>query len=153
MNSDILGTQFRWPALARDLAIMQTPDSPIDLTAIYQEYGLTPESLKAILLVPRFQLLFQQSLAECKEQGSKAGARYRAMTLSQALLEKMFRDAHQGVLDGKDALKLLELMMRAAGLLDTKEQPMVQVNTQTNVSVPLPLPRGVPKVAHCLPAD
>lgn len=149
--NDIIGTQFRWPSLARDLAVMQTPDSPIDLSAIYREYGLTPESLKAILLVPHFQLLFQQSLAECKEQGSKAGARYRAMTLSQALLEKMFRDAHQGLLENKDALKLLELMMKSAGLLDTKEA--TQVNTQVNVAVPLPLPQGVAKVAHCLPTN
>ena len=73
------------------------------------------------------------------------------MTLSQALLEKMFRDAHQGLLENKDALKLLELMMKSAGLLDTKEA--TQVNTQVNVAVPLPLPQGVAKVAHCLPTN
>ena len=35
---------FRWPSLARDLAVMQTPGSPItDFGDIYETYGITED--------------------------------------------------------------------------------------------------------------
>lgn len=146
-----LKNQVRWPSLARDLAILQVPDSPTDIKSILSEYGLTKQELVDILHNPYFQQLFQGSLEEVKNQGSKAGARYRALTLSQALWEKLFRDAHNGDMEPRDALKLLDMLVKVAGLADAKET--TQVNTQVNVAVPLPLPKGVAKVAHALPVE
>ena len=141
-------SQLRWPSLAQDLAVMSVPGSPIvDLADIYSTYNIDDAELKEIIKVPKFQQLFADSLAEFKAQGSKAAQMYRAVSLSQALSEKLFRDAMGSALDAKDAIKLLELLMRASGQFDQKE---TQVNTQVNVGVSLPLPNGLsnPKLNH-----
>lgn len=54
-------------------------------------------------------------------------------------------------MEPRDALKLLDMLVKVAGLADAKET--TQVNTQVNVAVPLPLPKGVAKVAHALPVE
>ena len=57
-----LKNQVRWPSLARDLAILQVPDSPTDIKSILSEYGLTKQELMDILHNPYFQQLFQGRL-------------------------------------------------------------------------------------------
>ena len=69
----------------------------------------------------------------------------------EQIWEKLFRDAYSGEMDSRDALKLLDMLVKVAGLADAKET--TQVNTQVNVAVPLPLPKGVAKVAHALPTE
>lgn len=143
---------LKWPSLARDLAVMTVPDSPIDdLDKILTTYGIDREELAKLVLHPEFQPLFQKELELCRNQGTRAGQIYRFSTLSQALSEKLFKDA-MGLGDNSmkaaEAIKLLELMMKAAGLQDTKDAPVV--NVQTNVGVQLPLPTGLsnPKLKH-----
>lgn len=143
---------MKWPSLARDLAVMTVPDSPLDdLEKILSTYNITREELAKLVLHPEFQPLFQKELELCKAQGSRAGQIYRFSTLSQALSEKLFKDA-MGLGDGdmkpSEAIKFLELMMRAAGMSDSKDAPVV--NVQTNVGVQLPLPTGLnnPKLKH-----
>lgn len=139
--SDVLLAHPKWPSLAQDLAIMTVPGSPItDMSYIYQTYGLNDEGLKKVLLIPEFQNLFQKELERCKALGDRAATVYRFGTLSQALSEKLFRDAIGNEMEAKDALKLLELMLKAAGLNEDKTP---QVNTQVNVGVSLPLPKGL----------
>lgn len=141
-------SQLKWPTLAQDLAIMSVPGSPIeDLSIIYDTYGITEEELKAIIEVPKFRDLFKNCLSEFKAQGSKAANIYRATSLSQTLSEKLYRDAMNSELEPKDALKLLELLYKASGQLDKQD---TQVNTQVNVGVNLPLPKGLDnkKLSH-----
>ena len=85
---------FRWPSLARDLAVMQTPGSPItDFGDIYETYGITEDELKTVIQIPAFQQMYRDELAGFRSQGSKAASLYRTGTLSQALMEHLFSDA------------------------------------------------------------
>jgi len=139
---------LRWPSLARDLAVMTVPDAPtVSLESLCKTYGLTQETLAQTILHPEFRQLFQQELDYCRSLGSKAGKIYRFSALGQALSEKLYNDAMNGEFEAKDALKLLELLLKAAGMMDQKEQ---QVNVQTNVGISLPLPTGLnnPKLKH-----
>ena len=141
-------SQLQWPSLAQDLAIMAVPGSPIeDLGQIYSTYGLTESELKHILQVPKFQLMFKNALAGFRAQGNKAGSIYRALTLSHSLAEKLYKDA-MSTMEAKDAIRLLELLMKSCGMLE--KDNMTQVNVQNNVGVQLPLPKGLAnkKLAH-----
>lgn len=142
---------LQWPSLARDLAVMTVPDSPLtDMDYIYDTYHVTQDELNRLILHPEFQPLLEKELQYCKSQGSRAGQIHRFTSLSAALAEKLFKDAMglAGEMEPKDAIKLLELMMKAAGMADTRDTPVV--NVQTNVGVQLPLPTGLtnPKLKH-----
>ena len=65
---------------------------------------------------------------------------YRAGTLSQALAEKLFRDAISENMKPAEALKLLELLYKVSGSMNTEQQV---VNTQVNVGVAIPVPEGM----------
>lgn len=150
----IVLSSLRWPSLARDLAIMTAPGSPLtDLGQLCKAYGVTDKELAEITKIPAFQDLLKRELEACKAQGSKAGVHYRFSSLSQALAEQLFRDASNGILEGKDVVALLKLFMQAGGLLSDKEAP--QVNTQVNVGVQLPLPVGISgsKLKHLVPVE
>lgn len=139
--------------MAQDLAVMTVPGSPLtELGVIYKTYGISDSELKEILTIPSFQELFKQALDNFKAQGNTAGAKYRFGTLSQSLSEKLYRDASSGNMEAKDAIKFLELMLKAAGLHDSKD---VAVNTQVNVGVALPLPQSLrdSKLKHAFPAQ
>ena len=139
--SDVMLAHPKWPSLAQDLAIMTVPGSPItDMSYIYQTYGLNEAALKTVLVIPEFQELFKRELERCKALGDKAATVYRFGSLSQALSEKLFRDAINNEIEAKDAIKLLELLLKASGLNEDKTP---QVNTQVNVGVALPLPKGL----------
>lgn len=142
-------SSLRWPAVAQDLALFTIPNSPIQsISAICGTFDMSEAEMKALIANPAFQQVFQSALEDVKSWGSRAGAKYRAMILSQTLAEKLFRDAQSGRLEPKDALKLLEILTKASGL--EKETAQVQVNTQVNV--PLPFAPGVKKVAQFIPA-
>lgn len=148
MSNALVLSHLRWPSLAQDLAIMTVPGTPLtDLQAIYDTYGVDEQSLKELLAVPEFQNMFKTELERCKAQGSKAGVLYRFGTLSQALSEKLYRDAIASQMEMKDAIKFLELLLKAGGMLNDKEQ---SVNTQVNVGIALPVPQGLknPKLNH-----
>lgn len=147
--SNIALTELRWPSLARDLAVMYAPDTPItDLSIIYSTYNLDEPTLASILTVPKFQAMYRKALEEMKAQGAKAGSMYRAGTLAQALSEKLFNDAADGKMKSGEAIKLLELFLKAGGLLE--KEAAATVNVQNNVGISLPLPRGLtnPKLKH-----
>lgn len=144
----VLKSQLRWPALAQDLALMSVPNSPIQgIDEILEEYQLTKAELKHIIAVPHFQQLLDVSFRELGKQGSKAGVRIRAMYLAQSLAEMLYRRANGGEMKDADALKLLESLIKTAGLGE-KDQA-TQVNVQNNIA--LPFPQGVAKIAHCIP--
>lgn len=143
-----LAAQMQWPSLAQDLALLMVPNSPIKgIDEVCRTYNLTKQDLKEILAVPYFQGLLDTVMTEIKKQGSKAGVRYRAMILAQAMSEKLFRDANSGELKGADSIKFFGELLKMSGLNSDKGE--TQVNTQVNVQ--LPIPQGVAKVAHCLP--
>ena len=140
-------SQVRWPSLARDLAIMSAPDSPLqDIDQVAESYHISVDDIRKLLLLPEFQGMVKDELARVKAEGGRAGAVYRFATLSQSLAEKLYNDA-MGPMESKDAIKFLELILKCAGFMDTKE---AQVNTQVNVGVHLPLPQGLSnkKLAH-----
>ena len=141
----VLSSQTRWPSLARDLAVLTVPDSPLDLKSILRAYELTKDELATILQNPSFMKMFDKEMALCEQAGSKVAVRYRATTLSQALSEKLFRDAVSGILEPKDSLKLLDLLMHASGVMEEDKTPIA---VQSNVQVNLPLPH-VEKLSHC----
>lgn len=145
----ILTTQYRWPSLARDLAILTVPDSPVDLKDVFATYDLTAEQLTEILQNPAFLRLFDKEMTLCANGGERVAVKYRATTLSQALSEKLFRNAIAGAMKDSDALKLLDLLLKTAGLL-SEEKTTVAV--QTNVNMKLPLPK-VNKLAHCFAVE
>lgn len=145
----VLTSQYRWPSLARDLAILSVPGSPVDLQDIFNTYDLDKASLTELLQNPTFVKLFEKEARLCEQNGEKAAVKYRATTLSQALSEKLFTVAVQGGMKDSDALKLLDLLLKTAGLL-TEDKTTVAV--QTNVNMKLPLPH-VPKLAHCFPIE
>lgn len=139
--------QNKWPSLAQDLAVMMVPDSPItDFEQIYRAYDLTKEELTQILTIPKFQNLYEAALNDFKNQGQAAGLLYRTRHLSASLAEDLFKQALNHQFEPKDALKLLELLMKASGLFKDKEQ--AQVNTQVNVGFSLPVPKGLKKLQH-----
>lgn len=147
--SDLLRSQSQWPSLAQDLALLSVPNSPVGgIDSICRSYNLTRAELKEIIAIPYFQRLMDVSVQEVQKYGSKAGSRYRALFLAQALAEKLFRKANSGEMKDPDMLKLLDTLLKTAGLAD-KDQT-TQVNVQNNIA--LPFPQSVAKVAHCVPA-
>lgn len=145
--SNPLKAQGQWPSLAQDMALLTIPNSPVQgVDDICATYSLTQTDLKEILGVPYFQKLFERALQDVQSLGSAAGIKYRAMILSQTLAENLFRQANNGEMEVKEALKLLELLFKASGL--EKDNGAAQVNTQVNIA--LPIPQGVTKVAHCI---
>ena len=142
--------RFRWPSLARDLAVMLLPDSPLtDIRDVRTKYNVSEEELRTILVIPYFQELFRDAVDYFKAQGNKAGTRFRAAILSDSLAEKLYTDAMQENMKSQDAIKLLELLLKTSGAL---EKETTTVATQVNVGVSLPLPRGLknPKLNHVL---
>ena len=143
-------SQFRWPSLAQDLAVMMAPGSPItNIEQIYRTYDIDEPTLRHLLTVPKFKEMFSRALADMRSQGTRAGHLYRAQSLAQALAEQLFTAASTGKMDAKDAIKLFELLLRSGGLLDGGKEATT-VNVQTNVGVALPLPQGLsnPKLNH-----
>lgn len=141
----------RWPSLARDLAIMTAPDSPLrDLGAVLQSYNLTEDEFKGTLEIPEFRSMFAAELERVKAQGNRAGIQYRMTTLSQALSEKLFRDAVGNGMKAAESIRFLELLMKSAGLMEPPKET-VQVNTQVNVQLPLPLGLDNNKLKHLEP--
>ena len=141
----------RWPSLAQDLALMSVPNSPIQsIQSIFSAYGITDPELRALLNVPEFQGFFRKAYEQLQEQGVNAGPMYKFSTLSQALAEKLFRQAVvDEMMEAKDMIKLFELLLKAAGFMNPPKET-AQVNTQVNVGVHLPLPTGLsnPKLKH-----
>lgn len=150
MSTDILATT-RWPSLAQDLAVMYVPGSPItNIQQILETYGLTPAELKQIIEIPKFKEMVEIEQERFRSQGAVAGAKYRFGTLSQALAEKLYRDANDNKIDAKDTIKLLDLLLKASGVTEEKG---TSVNTQVNVGVQLPLPKSLKetKLKHAFP--
>lgn len=139
-------SQFRWPSLARDFAIMMVPGSPLqDISQICQTYNISEKELAEILQIPYVQELVKRELAEFRSQGSRAANKYRAEALSQSLAEKLFRDATNDKMEPKDAIKLLELYFKSAGVFDSKETA-VNVNVAAGVQISNLPP--IPKLKH-----
>lgn len=135
--------ETRWPSLAQDLAVMSVPDSPItNIQEVCTTYNISMAELKDLLKIPRFAGLLEESADYFKAQGPKAGTIYRTTALSHALTEKIFADSMRGAVESKDMIKFLELLYKASGLM-MPEKDSPQVNTQVNVGVQLPLPRGL----------
>ena len=138
MSKAVSLPKYRWASLAQDLAILTVPNSPLSsLERICEVYDIAEVDVNALLQIPEFQTLVRNQLVSLKNQGTKAGQMYRANTLSQGLSEKLYNDAINGDMEAKDSIKLLELLMKAGGVMD-KEQQATVVNTQVNVAVPLP---------------
>jgi len=145
-----MNAQLQWPALAWDAALLTIPNSPIHgLDELCSAYNITLGEFKEILQVPHFQYMFDASLQELQKQGSKAGLKYRAMVLAQSLFESLYRKANSGDMKDSDALKLLESLVKAAGI-DKEPAGTTQVNVQANIG--LPFPQGVKKVAQFVEA-
>ena len=146
----VLETRMKWPGLAQDLAVMSLPNSPIkSLSDLYTAYGVTEVELKHLLTVPEFQTMFRKEYEKMQELGPNAGAVYKFSSLSQALGEKLWRQAVlTDSMETRDMLRLFELMLKAAGFMSERKES--QVNTQVNVGVHLPLPTGLnnPKLKH-----
>lgn len=144
----LLQSQLQWSSLAYDLAVMTVPGSPIkELDQLVRSYGLNTRQLKDLLTIPTFQAMFKKALQTVEAQGTKAAHIYRATSLSQALSEKLYRDAMDDdkKMKAQDAIKLLELLLKSATLLDGKD---TQVNVQTNVALSLPTGLDNPKLKH-----
>lgn len=142
-----VGSQTQWPGLARDLAILSAPDSPLSgIDVILETYGLTQADLRELALVPAFQDMYARELESVRAKGDRAGALYRAATFSQSLAEKLYRDAVAGRMEAKEAIRLLETLLKAAGL---SGDGGTTVNVQNNVGVAIPVPRlNNPKLDH-----
>lgn len=140
----VLEMPSRWPSLAQDVALLAIPNSPVtNVDDICRAYDISREELERILNVPYFQQLLEEASRSLQGLGPKAGMRYRAMQLSQALAEVLFRKAHSGLMKDQDMLKLLDSLLRASGV---EKEPAAQVNVQNNIA--LPFPPGVEKVAQ-----
>ena len=142
-------TRTRWPSLARDLAILTLPYSPVSMEDIFRTYETDKDEIAGLLANPEFVKRFEKEMAVCEQAGDKAVVRYRTSTLSQALAEKLFRDAMGDVMKPGEALKLLDLLLKVAGLM-TEEKTTTNVAVQTNVTLPLP---HVEKIAHCFAVE
>ena len=93
--------------------------------------------------------MMQQEYKKLSELGPNAGAVYKFSSLSQALGEKLWRQAVlSDDMEVREMLKLFELLLKAAGFFGEKKE--AQVNTQVNVGVHLPVPTGLdnPKLKH-----
>lgn len=145
-----LAARDQWPSIAQDMALLTIPNSPVEgVEDICRTYHVTKEDLRDMLSVPYFQKLFERSLADVQALGNSAGMKYRAMVLSQAMAEALFRKFNEGAMEAKEALKLLELLFKASGL--DKDNSGTQVNVQANIA--LPLPKGVAKVSQFIPVE
>ena len=141
-------SQLRWPSLAQDLAVLAAPGSPIDsLDQIYSSYDITEDELNALLKVPLFQKYFKAAVDELKALGSRAGAMYRAGTLAQGVSEKLYRDFLAGDIKAPDAIKFLDLLYKASGMMD-KQQAQVAVQVNNGIHLPIPVGLDNPKFNH-----
>lgn len=147
-------SQLRWPSLAQDIAVIAVSETANkDYSDICKNYGITDDELAEIISVPKFRMLFEHAVNDCKaSEKARHTVVERFTTLSQSLADKLYRDAQSGTMDHREAVKLLELLLKAAQLTDTKTN---QVNTQVNVGLSLPLPTGLtnPKLNHLQPKE
>ena len=141
--------QTRWPSLARDLAILTLPYSPVSMEDIFRTYETDKDEIAQLLATPDFVKRFEKEMSVCEQAGDKAVVRYRSSTLSQALAEKLFRDAINNDMKPGEALKLLDLLLKVAGLM-TEDKVAANVAVQTNIALPLP---HVEKIAHCFAVE
>lgn len=144
--SNIVLSQLRWPSLAQDLAVMTLPGTPLtEIDGVRKKYGLSDADLKHIITIPYFQRLFNDELAKFQQQGSKAVGRYQTGILAQSLTQKLFNDVMDPTtkVEARDALKLLELLLKAGGLLDHPKDGGVTVNT--NIAVQAAVQGALPK--------
>lgn len=146
-------SKYQWPAIAQDLALLTLPQGPVTSPEqIKQTYGLTEKELKELLAVPEFQTMFKDEMAKLQSLGPNAGPAFKFSSLSQALSEKLWKTAVvSGTMDVKDMLKLLELLLKAAGLLNgpapaAASNVTIQNVNATQVAPSLPLPRGLKKL-------
>lgn len=140
----------RWPSLAQDLAIMNAPSSPItDLSQILSAYDIDEPALCRLLTTPKFQVMVKSAMQDMRALGTRAAHVYRSQTLAQALSEHLYIQAINGTIEAKEALKLLELLLKSSGLMSEGKEAAT-VNVQTNVGVNLPVPQGLdnPKLNH-----
>lgn len=145
--------RIRWASLAQDLAIMSVPGSPIkDIKQILEVYNIDISTIKSLLDDRDFQKMLDAEETRFKAQGPTAGVKYKFGALSQSLAEKLYNDAHNNKMDGKDSVKLLDLLLKASGLSEDKP---AAVNTQVNVGVQLPLPQSLrsTKLKHAFPIE
>lgn len=147
-------SQLHWPALAQDLAVVAASGSSTkDYSGILRTYGIKDAELAEIISVPKFKMLFEYAVKDCKTSDkTRSDVVERFSALSQSLAEKLYRDAQTGTMDSKEAVRLLELFLKAAAITDSKT---AQVNTQVNVGLSLPLPTGLsnPKLNHLIPKE
>ena len=61
-------SQLHWPALAQDLAVVAASGSPTkDYSGVLRTYGIKDAELAEIISVPKFKMLFEYAVKDCKE--------------------------------------------------------------------------------------
>ena len=88
-------SQLHWPALAQDLAVVAASGSSAkDYSGILRTYGIKDAELAEIISVPKFKMLFEYAVKDCKASDkTRSDVVERFSALSQSLAEKLYRDA------------------------------------------------------------
>lgn len=140
---DLLRSRERqWPLIARDIVMLMHPVagasqySASDLAALY---SLTEEQFAALLNLKQFQELVKQTAADARQLGPRAGVRMRAETMALSLQEKLYLRAMSGELEDKNAMQLLGMLLKSAGIEQPPEQAAASAaKNMVNIAFNLP---------------
>lgn len=151
---DVLRSRERqWPLIARDIVMLMTPvagASQFSASDIAATYHLTDDQFAALLQLKAFQKLLEQTMADARQLGPKAGVRMRAESMAMALQEKMFSKAMAGDLEEKNVMQLLSMLLRSAGIEQPPEQAAAAATKNlVNIAFNIPNLRNK-KLAHLI---
>ncbi len=135
---------------------MMQPDSTgntFSVKDIAATYHLEEDDFVALIRLPAFVAIMRSELARIKELGPFAGQRLRAEALATDLQEHLYSRAKSGIMDDKQAVALLGILLKSAGLdmpPDVREQETNKASASVNIAFNLPKLPHNKKLAHLM---
>ena len=154
-SPQLLKIQHRWPLIARDIILMSVSQAGTSYTPedIAKSYDLTPDEFVTLMRLPMFVEIFKGELSRLKELGPFAGYRMRTEALISDLQERLYLRAQSGVMDDKQMLQFLTVLMKSAGLdapNEPQQTPSTVNQTAVNISFNIPKLPSNKKLAHII---
>lgn len=153
LSPTLLQKQHQWPIIARDLALLATPQmgTAYSVEDIARAYGITISEMQVLLAVPAFKQYVKDEKDKITSD-PHGGNRARAELIAADIQEVLYLRAKEGTISDTVILKFLQHLDTVSGVIDNKDKNN-SVN-QNAISVTVNVPRlNNPKLAHLYPVE
>lgn len=141
----------KWGLIARDIVLLTSAGAEVSYSAedIARTYNLTSVEFVELVQLPAFAELVKTEAARVKSLGAQAGHRLRAEMLASDLQERLYMRASIGDMDDKQAIQLLTILLRTAGLeAPVQETAGASAMPSINIAFNVPALPNNRKLAH-----